>query len=76
MVLLPSTLPYFSYAPLDFSLQSSGDAASVVSAIKRFASGTAWFDMDASDLTEGGMREGVLNADIFIFLLTSNYLTR
>ena len=35
-----------------------------------------WRDMNATDLTTGGMRQGVLDSEVFLLLLSSSVLSR
>ena len=58
-----------------FQVEAGGEANRICEALED-SGATGWLDMQADDLTESGMREGVKNADIFLLLLTSNVLTR
>lgn len=55
--------------------EAAGDVGTLCLFLKRIGV-NCWRDMDASDLTEKGMRRGVETSDAFIIFLTNSYLSR
>ena len=56
-------------------IQSNGEAARLAQMIE-YLGGMPWLDMKATNLTQEGMKHGVLNSKVFVLLLTSDVLTR
>eukprot|EP00808_Paulinella_micropora_P030475 g68739.t1 len=55
--------------------EASGDVGSLSAALRRCGI-RVWRDMDAPDLSEEGMQQGVADCDIFILMLTNAVLSR
>ena len=58
-----------------FWVTSSGLAASFARTSAKLHL-RAWLDMGADDLTEGGMRQGVMDAECFVMVLSARVLSR
>ena len=56
-------------------IQSNGEAARLAEMIE-YLGGMPWQDMKSTNLTEEGMKHGVLNSKVLVLLLTSDLLTR
>eukprot|EP00808_Paulinella_micropora_P025430 g4607.t1 len=55
--------------------EASGDVGTLAAALKSYGA-AVWRDMDAINLTEEGMRQGVADCDVFILFLTNGVLSR
>ena len=56
-------------------MQASGDVGTLFLLLGQFGL-HGWRDMNADDLTEKGMRQGVYDSDVFVLFLTNSVLSR
>ena len=56
-------------------VQASGDVGTLCFFLEQLGL-RAWRDMNADDLTEKGMRQGVFDSDVFVLFLTNSVLSR